>query len=267
VIPNIDHAAAMLARAQHPLLLTGAGVSIASGLAAYRTGPEAVWASFVMEWGTIERFREDPLAWWRTFWLRAHGDLVSDKIIRPNPAHHAVTQLLRHRPGAMLVTQNIDGLHRAAGAPTSQCVEIHGRADQFTCSNEGCRRHREVRTDVDVASLADEGAEAPECDTCGAPIRPVVLLFDETYDSHPAYRMPDVLDAMRRTDLVITAGTSFSVGITAILLQHVARYNLAAIDINPEAQDLGDFFLHIAAKAEHGLPALVEAMGWQGAPG
>jgi NAD-dependent deacetylase len=262
VASQITEAADILRGCRHPLVLTGAGLSVASGLAAYRSGPGAVWASFVEDWGTIARFRADPLTWWRTFWLRAHNDVVlhaSDH--HPNDGHHAVTALMKRVPGATLVTQNIDGLHRRAGVLESRLIEIHGRADRFTCSNDRCRRSNETVDGMDMSSMTAADAEVPECESCGAPLRPNVLLFDEHYHSHPSYRMREAELALHDADALLAIGTSFSVGITVMAVRHAVSKGLPLINVNLEHAGFDVEFLEITEKAELALPALVRAIG------
>src|SRR6185436_16529240 len=125
------------------LVVTGAGVSAASGLPLFRgTDPDAIWNREVTEIGTVDFFRRDPVAWWQ--WFRQSFAGLLDA--RPNPAHHALAALERWqlaRGGAdagsdfLLVTQNVDTLHEQAGS--KRLVKVHGTADRLRCSRPGCR--------------------------------------------------------------------------------------------------------------------------------
>src|SRR5688572_524104 len=92
--------------AKRVVYIAGAGLSVASGIRPYRGAPNAVWAEFVTDWGTVRKFREDPAAWWATFWLKSHGDIFKEAI-EPNAGHRALSQLCASCE-AVLITQNID---------------------------------------------------------------------------------------------------------------------------------------------------------------
>src|SRR5262245_61069443 len=123
--------------ARRVVFLCGAGLSVPSGIRAYRSGPEAIWANTVLDWGTFQKFTDDPAAWWSEFWLGSHGDLF--KKFEPNAGHVALAKFMKRNASDLVITQNIDGLHRLAGHPEDQLIEIHGRHDRFICaSGSGC---------------------------------------------------------------------------------------------------------------------------------
>ena len=248
--------ARLLRTCERVVWLTGAGLSVASGLSPYRKAGDAVWSRFITDWGTIERFHESPAAWWREFWLKAHADLARANTVRPNAGHDAITRIVTKKPAHLVVTQNIDGLHRVSGVPEQQLVEIHGRHDRFICTRAGCARVQEPLTSVDL-SRVDEDI-APRCDLCGEPLRPLVLLFDETYDSHPAYRMREARRALNDAEVIVFVGTSFSVGITDYATR-AGRYARARlVNVNVEPMGDGDV-LDLLGPAEVTLPQLVVA--------
>lgn len=236
--------------------LAGAGLSVASGIRAYRTGPDAVWDAFVTEWGTVRKFLSDPAAWWSRFWLEAHAALLTP--VAPNDGHRALARLVRRSPRDLLVTQNVDGLSRAAGHPEDQLVEIHGRADRFVCARKkGCLGITQPVAAVDLSAV-DRGVH-PRCVLCGAPLRPMVLLFDEYYDDHPAYQSQRTWQALGEADLVVFVGTSFSVGITDVALRATGPGRRAA-SINVEAPP-SRRILDVRGPAEVMLPALAAELG------
>lgn len=246
-----------LLQATNVVWLTGAGLSVASGLAPYRKSRDAVWANFILDWGTLGKFRADPAAWYHEFWWKAHGALHDRAAtVRPNPGHDAITRFLRRFPGHRVITQNIDGLHCASGTPPERTIEIHGRFDTFCCANAGC-----VRGHAPLTGLAlTRTSTPPSCSVCHTVLRPVVLLFDEFYESHPLYRSREAVRWLDEADVLVCVGTSFSVGITATAL-HAARANDATlVNVNTEAiDDTG--FLHVLGPAEETLPALADAAG------
>lgn len=258
---DLQRVAAALAQSKNAVYVTGAGISVASGITPYRTGPDAVWANFIMDWGTIERFHKDPLAWYREFWIKAHPTLKepADKV-QPNPGHAGIARLMAKNPGHGVITQNIDGLHRKSGVTNDRLIEIHGRHDVFVCSNAMCSMGRSPIAGFDLNVLDTDGV--PDCDVCGDPIRPLVLLFDEMYDSQPFYRAREARRWLNDADVVVFCGTSFSVGITAMAVQ-AARYNKAMmVNVNVAPVDEPELgFINLLGKSEELLPRLADAAG------
>jgi NAD-dependent SIR2 family protein deacetylase len=260
-VSNVDVAqvARLLSRINRVVFLTGAGLSVASGIAPYRKSKEAVWANFVTEWGTIARFHDAPAAWWREFWIKAHGEPLHDK--HPNAGHDAITALLalfsERGHDVLLITQNIDGLHRKSGVPEAQLVEIHGRHDRFICSDPTCDS---ARAPVDTADLSELPAGVvPRCARCRSPLRPLVLLFDEMYDSHAAYRMRDARRALNDAEAIVFVGTSFSVGITDYAVRAGGVAGAVLVNINPDAVEQHGFW-NLCGNAEVVLPELLRAL-------
>ncbi len=119
--------------ANHIVILTGAGVSVGSGLPTYR-GPGGLWESADIARIVEARFLPGSLPdLWRLYSERRRVALAAE----PNPAHHAVARLQNARPGAVtLLTQNVDGLHQRADSP--QVTELHGSAFRTRCTNPAC---------------------------------------------------------------------------------------------------------------------------------
>lgn len=248
---DIDELAGAIKRSEDVVWLTGAGLSVASGIAPYRKSSDAVWARFVTEWGTFEKFKADPAAWWREFWIKAHGvDLLR---AAPNPGHDAIAALVRTDPHHTVITQNIDGLHRRSGVPEKQLVEIHGRHDRFACINASCKRRDLLVESVDLSKI-DAGV-IPRCSACGAPLRPVVLLFDETYDSHELYNMRTAKQVLNGADLILFVGTSYAVGITDYAIRAGRYANARLININTDPVGAPGFE-NLIGPAEQLLPEL-----------
>lgn len=245
------------------LVVTGAGISLASGIPTFRgSDPGAMWKRDVTELGTHRFFVEDPVASWQWYLSRFAKVLGAT----PNPAHHALVELEQRQRGRggefLLVTQNIDTLHRLAGAEA--LVEVHGAADRVRCSRVGCRfgapAGSVARTAIDQASfLANPGlATLPRCPACGALMRQHVLWFDETYDEHRDYQWQRVLDAARRARLIVFVGTSFAVGVTALFVEQALLRRVPAWSIDPGAAPPPHPRIRVArAPAEVLLPQLV----------
>ena len=131
------------------LILTGAGISLASGIPTFRgTDAGAVWASNVMARATLEHFQREPADSW-SWYRQRHAQVLA---AQPNAAHRALVDLERWHAargaGFQLITQNIDLLHEAAGART--LVKVHGSIDRARCADASCP---ESDTTVPTASL------------------------------------------------------------------------------------------------------------------
>lgn len=235
--------------------VTGAGLSVASGISPYRKSKDAIWENFITDWGTAARFKSDPQAWYQRFWLAAHPSLVDGGVsLHPNPGHRALSTALRAWPNHHVITQNIDGLHLESGAPRARLIEIHGRHDTFVCPNRSCSMAGTAVTGISLKGVND--GDLPECDMCGAVLRPLVLLFDEYYDSHPFFRAREARDWLNDAGVVVFVGTSFSVGITSMALHAAQASGAAVVNLNVEPLELPGA-LNLLGPAELTLPAVV----------
>lgn len=228
---NVGELARRLREARRVVFLCGAGLSVPSGIRAYRSGPNAIWSENVMAWGTAQKFHDDPAVWWSRFWLEAHGDLFRE--FKPNAGHVALANAMARSPDDLVITQNIDGLHRDAGHPEGQLIEIHGRHDRFICASaSGCMGIDHPVSQVDLSRVSE--GHFPKCERCGAPMRPLVLLFDEHYDSHADFQAWRGKKALNDADVLVFVGTSFSVGITSYALRCADVSGALTINVNVE---------------------------------
>lgn len=228
---NLGELASKIADARRVVFLCGAGLSVPSGIRAYRSGPNAIWSENVMTWGTAQKFHDDPAVWWSRFWLEAHGDLF--KRFEPNEGHRALARAMARSKDDLVITQNIDGLHRAAGHPEAQLIEIHGRHDRFICAGEaGCEGIDHPVAQVDLSRVGQ--GEFPRCARCEAPMRPLVLLFDEHYDSHGDFQAWRAKKALNDADVLVFVGTSFSVGITSYAVRCADVSGALMLNVNVE---------------------------------
>jgi NAD-dependent deacetylase len=222
------------------VVLTGAGVSAASGIPTFR-GDDGLWRQFRAEdLATAEAFAMNPQLVWEWYeWRRA-----AIQAARPNTAHEVLARWSK-RPGFTLITQNVDGLHERAG--TQNLVRFHGSIWELRCA-ASCGAAPWENHDAPLASLP------PTCPACGGIARPGVVWFGENID-------PDVLErssaAAGRADVFLSIGTSSLVYPAAGLLHHAKRNGAFTVEINPGATDVSRMVdLPIAAPAEDALAML-----------
>ena len=201
-------------------VLTGAGVSAASGVPTFR-GPDGLWKQFRPETlATPDAFRRDPKLVWEWYdWRR-------QKIAacQPNAAHHVLAKWSTRFPRFTLITQNVDGLHERAG--TANVVRLHGSIWEVSCW-DGCAKAPDRWRDdtVPYATIP------PKCPHCGGMIRPGVVWFGESLD-------PDIVDRASTAadcDVFFTIGTSAIVYPAAGFVDLARRSGAYTVEINPEA--------------------------------
>ena len=161
--------AGLIRSAGSVVALTGAGISVPSGIPDFRSPGTGLWENVdPMEVAHIDAWRRDPDRFWR-FYSDRFLSLV-DK--RPNEAHQALAELERRGLIKAVITQNIDRLHRVAG--TQRLIEVHGSIEYSVCLDCGGK----VPLERVIEQLrAEEGA--PECPCCITPLKPDVVLFGE----------------------------------------------------------------------------------------
>jgi NAD-dependent deacetylase len=190
--------AELLRDAERTVVLTGAGVSVPSGIPDFRSPRTGLWENVdPMEVAHIDAWRRDPDRFWRFYGDRFAS--LTDK--RPNEAHLALAELERRGLIRGVITQNIDRLHRAAG--TERLIEVHGSIEWSVCLQCGGK----VALDRVVEQLrADDGA--PECACCFTPLKPDVVLFGEML---PERAMSEAQALALDADLMVCVGSSLEV--------------------------------------------------------
>ncbi len=178
-----------LAQARHIAVLTGAGISADSGVPTFR-GADGLWRNFrAEELATPEAFERDPRLVWE--WYNWRRELIATKA--PNAAHMALVELERRTDDCWLITQNVDGLHRAAGS--EKLSEIHGNIWKTRCI--GCGRIADNRL-VPIPIL-------PHCEDCGGLLRPHIVWFGESLAMTDIQRSTEALE---RCEVLLIVGTS-----------------------------------------------------------
>jgi NAD-dependent deacetylase len=184
----------LVARGGRVVALTGAGISAESGVATFR-GQGGFWENESLEdLATPEGFRRDPAKVWA--WYDARRQQVAG--CAPNPGHVALARYEAAHPGFTLVTQNVDGLHRAAGS--RRVLYLHGELFRVRCTARRCPEGPAAREDRRVPL-----PEIPPHCGCGALLRPDVVWFGEML---PEQEIAEATAAAEAADLFLVVGTS-----------------------------------------------------------
>ncbi len=209
---TVETAAALLQGAQRILIFTGAGISTESGIPDFR-GPSGLWKTANPDDFTLSNYVSD-VGFRRAAWERRFNSPLRDA--RPNAAHEAIVDLWDGGRMIGCITQNIDGLHQAAGLPAEAVVELHGNAEGIRCLDCGTEAHPE---DVEAQWL--RGDTDPACSACGGMLKSTVVYFGEML---PARALATSGTWSEVADAVIVIGSSLSVyPATGIPLEVAAR--------------------------------------------
>ena len=221
---EITEAAQLVTEAKQVLVLTGAGISTDSGIPDFR-GPDGVWTKHpeAEKASHIDYYVSDPEIRKNNWKLRASGELWPN--IEPNSGHIALLELEKEDKLHTLVTQNVDGLHHAAGTNPEKIVEVHGNVHEAVCLS--C----EWRDSIDpVLQRVREGEEDPRCD-CGGLIKAATILFGQSLIPEDLKKMSDALDAC---DLLLTVGTSLQVFPVASVVEGAVMRDIKVVIVNGE---------------------------------
>ena len=241
---TIADARALLVQGQKTIIFTGAGVSADSGVPTFRgSSGETFWGKYnPMQLASQKGFLNDPKLvydWysWRRSQL-AH--------IHPNPAHHAIARLQRDK-NALLVTQNVDGLHERVAPPGAVIERVHGTLATDKCLNPACD-HVEHLDFTNLPPLRD-------CPKCTCRMRPAVVWFGEMLDQDLWFRC---VRAAQAADLMLVVGTSGEVYPAASLVTFAADAGAKIIIANLEPSPLDKLStITLHAKAAEILPTLI----------
>lgn len=235
------------------VILTGAGISLASGIPTYRDSAGKWQRNDPIQ---HRDFVERPESRQR-YWARSYAGWPAVGQARPNAAHEALANLERTGFGSLLVTQNVDRLHQAAGS--QRVIDLHGRLDRVVCLGCGEKTGRarmqerlvEQNTalpspgalapdgDADVADEIISDFRVPACESCGGVLKPDVVFFG---DSVPRPTVDEIFAAIDSAGALLVIGSSLMVysGFRFCRHAHQAGFPLACI--NPGATRADDLF-------------------------
>jgi len=227
--------------------MTGAGVSAESGIPTFR-GKGGLWDKFrPEELASIDAFLGNPELVWE--WYTYRRTLLED--VQPNAAHIALARIEEVVTDLLLITQNVDGLHQAAGS--KNIVELHGNIRRSHCHSCG--------KSVDTLPRSEKGT-VPVCDICGGMFRPSVVWFGELL---PMEEFGRAEKAAKRCDLFVLVGTSGVVYPAASIPFTAMSGGAYVLEINPEETDLTRYADGIIrSPATVGVPPLLEAFTQRG---
>jgi len=246
---GIGPLADLIGDASHILVFTGAGISTASGIPDFR-GPDGVWKTKTPVF--YQAFMTDHDARIEYWQQKTEGTTVLDAA-KPNAVHRAIVDLERSGKVELVVTQNIDGLHLAAGTRRDHLVEIHGTTRQIECQTCGERSAPEPH----LESFAATG-EPPLCH-CGGFLKPATISFGQQLKAIDVAR---AFDAAKRSDLVIALGSTLGVTPAADVPLEAAMSGAKYVIVNQgatEHDELQLVTLRIEGDVGAVLPLAVEA--------
>jgi len=239
---RIREAAEIMVSSRLTLALTGAGVSVESGIPDFRSA-EGLWARYdPAEYATIAAFRQNPDKVWNM--LRDMEDLV--KNARPNAAHIGMGELERMGFLHHVITQNIDNLHQEGGS--KNVIEYHGNSSTFSCIWCGKRYTRE--------EIGEE--PTPRC-VCSKPLKPDVIFFGEAI---PADALDRSFELASGAEVVMIVGTSALVSPANTIPVLAKERGAKLIEVNKEETHLSGGVTDVFLKGSAGavIPALVDAV-------
>ncbi len=235
----MTQAADAIRDARSVAVLTGAGISVDSGLPTFR-GDGGLWRGRdPMRLATPEAFAAEPGLVWEFYNERRRRAFAAE----PNAGHRALVELARRRP-TTLITQNVDRLHRRAGS--EGVIELHGNLEDVRCTGCGETSHRPGEALPDL----------PECEGCGGRLRPAVVWFGEAL---PAEAIERAAEAAARAELFLSVGTSSVVYPAAGLIDVASLAGATVIEVNPEPSG-ADVDIQLAGTSAEVLPMLVAGL-------
>lgn len=243
----------VLRGARHILAYTGAGCSTESGIPDFR-GPDGLWTKVDPDDFTIERYRTSRDVRVRSWKMHQEGALWGDRAdIRPNAAHLGLTDLLQRGRLTGIVTQNVDGLHQASGAPDRAVAEVHGNVRKSLCL--ACDRRWSTE---EVLVWVDDGMEDPHCPHCGGLVKTTTVMFGELL---PDGEMDKAKAMADNADAVLVVGSTMGVYPAALVPLSAVQRGAPLVIVNLGATEHDNMAtVRISASAGATLSSLAQAL-------
>jgi NAD-dependent deacetylase len=250
-VGELEEVRGWLATARQVVVLTGAGISTDSGLADFR-GPQGLWTKdpAAEKASNISFYLSDPAVRERTWLRRAEAVAAAHQ---PNAGHRAIVDLERSGRLHTLITQNVDGLHQAAGSDPARVIEVHGTMREFACLDCGDRGPIDAAIDRVRAGEPD-----PPCLVCGGILKSATISFGQSLVTVDLVRADE---AARSCDLLLAVGSTLAVYPIADVVPVAVMQGARVVIVNgsPTAMDdLADMVITGSISAV--LPALVAGL-------
>jgi NAD-dependent deacetylase len=250
-VTDVDRVAALLGDAQRIVVLTGAGISTGSGIPDFR-GPQGIWTKdpTAERRARIEHYVSDAEHRKRIWRGRVDGDVWQGE---PNAGHLALAELERRAALDTLVTQNVDGLHHAAGNSPEKIIEIHGNLREVKCLSCGWRGAM-----AETVERVRAGEEDPRCLECGGLLKAAAISFGENLVPEDLHRAQVAAAA---ADVFLAVGTSLVVYPVAALPELALRNGAPLVILTAEDTPFDHYAAAVVReRLEEVLPRIVDAM-------
>jgi NAD-dependent deacetylase len=243
----LEHARSVLAGARRVVALTGAGISTDSGIPDFR-GPDGLWTRDpdAERYSTIEHYLHDPELRVRAWQWRMSNPAWT---ARPNPGHLALAELERSDRLELLVTQNIDGLHQAAGNDAARVVEVHGTMRTCRCINGDWRGPT-----TEVLDRVRAGEPDPPCPRCGGILKTATVFFGESLDEADLTR---ALGAAAGCEVLLCVGTTLQVYPVAGMVPVALRAGAEVVIVNGSPTPFDDEATVVRGSISEVLPTML----------
>ncbi|MDT0319049.1 SIR2 family NAD-dependent protein deacylase [Streptomyces millisiae] len=232
-------------------ILSGAGISTDSGIPDYR-GPSGLWRRDpdAEKLVTYDFYMNDPDIRRRSWLMRRDSAALT---ARPNRAHEAIVALERAGVPVRVITQNVDGLHQAAGLPDRKVLELHGSARSVLCTRCGAR----TATEEALARVA-AGEDDPACRECGGILKTATVMFGQSLDPEV---LAQAVTIARASDVFVAVGSSLQVQPAASLAGMAAEHGARLIIVNAEPTPYDDVASEVIREPiGEALPALLDGL-------
>ncbi len=245
----------MITESKNTVALTGAGISVASGMPTFRDENGDRHDAESSRWAYRKFFDEDPAAWYENFWQ--FYDQIRD--LAPSAGHLALKDMVEASAIDIVITQNVDSLDLLAGTPEPKLIEVHGNNRDLSCANlqeQGC--------DYQIVMegwLAENDQETlPACPEDGNPLKPDMMLVNDTHVPpyvSKAYHQ-EAPEALQAADTLMVVGTSFYIRTWFnAALWFAARDERSLIIVNPQPGPFDEYAQAVIHEpAEEALPEI-----------
>ena len=252
LVDSVQRAAEMIARSDYAVAMTGAGMSVESGIPPFR-GADGLWTRYgTPPMDAYSRFKADPQGYWHREMNREIDEHILElrsalAAAKPHAGHRALASMVRAGGLRSVITQNIDGLDERAGI--TELVEIHGNRSRLRCTVCSARRP--------LGGFVLDGPPAP-CGDCGGAVKYDTVMFGEPV---PEDTMSEARRQTGLADCMVAIGTSATVRPASGLLWIAKSNGARIIEVNPNETKLTPIVdLAVRGKASEAIPMLAEAV-------